>query len=300
MTIALQWTTFLNTVLVVGPPDIATADKVVQIIEWGKVAGAVMPPSLIEDVCRQPRGVDILQGLDYIYFAGAPLQRSTAEQLVGHCKLQPGMGSTEAGAYFIQIRIDDDWEYYCFRPSMGVELEQRTEELYELVFRRQEELSRWQQPFQVYPNLGEFPTKDLWAKHPSKPNCWCYSGRTDDLIILSHGESLYPSDMEAEIQKHPNVETALIGGRGKPCPFLIIDTLDNALLSEVEKVSKLTDIWPYIVRANQRCSEYVQLKRSLVIFTDPQRPLPRTAKDTVSRQLSYTLYSKEIDSLYQS
>ena len=158
MTAALQWTTFLNAVLVVGPPDAVTAGKVTQILELNKATGAAMPPSVIEDICRYPQGLSDLRRLDYLYFVGAPLPQPIAEQLVGHCKVQPGMGSTEAGAYFIQIRNDDDWEYYCFRPSIGVEFEPKTEQLYELVFRRKPELGRWQQVFQVYPNLDEFPT----------------------------------------------------------------------------------------------------------------------------------------------
>ena len=300
MTVALQWTVFLNTILIVGSPDTANADQIIQLLEFGKVAGVVMPPSLIEDICYHPKGVNSLRRLHYVYFAGAPLSKPTAEQLVGYCKVQPAMGSTEAGAYFIQIRNDDDWEYYCFRPAMGVEFEQRTEELYELVFRRRPELARWQQAFQVYPSLNDFPTKDLWVKHPSKPNAWRYSGRIDDLIILSHGEGLYASDMEAEIQKHPEVRTALIGGQGRPRPFLIIELLDNTSLSKSEKESKLTRIWPYIEKANEKCSDYVRLVRSLVIFADLARPFPQTAKDTVPRLPSFALYSQDIDSLYET
>ncbi|KAI9879105.1 MAG: hypothetical protein M1830_009558 [Pleopsidium flavum] len=65
--------------------------------------------------------------------------------------------------------------------------------------------------------------------------------------------------MESEIQKHPDVRIALIGGQGRPRPFLIIDLLENALPPESEKEPKLTGIWPYIVTANERCSDYVKL-----------------------------------------
>jgi len=80
---------------------------------------------------------------------------------------------------------------------------------------------------------------------------------------------------------------------------LIIDLLENALVPESEKESKLTDIWPYIATANERCSDYVKLTRSLVIFTDAKRPLPRTAKDTILRQPSFSLYLPEIERLYR-
>ena len=105
--------------------------------------------------------------------------------------------------------------------------------------------------------------------------------------------------MEAEIQKHPKVRTALIGGQGKPRPFLMIELSDHTLLSESEKALLLTHIWPNIEKTNERCSDYVKLTKSLVIFADPGRPFPRTAKDMVPRLPSFALYSREIDDLYE-
>jgi hypothetical protein len=300
MTVALQMTVFLNTVVVVGSPGPATGANVTQILEFGNVAGAMLPPSLIEDMCCDPAGLEGLRRLKYVYFAGAPLPLSVAEQLSGYGKLQPAMGSTEAGAYFLQIRNTSDWEYYSFRPAMGVEFEQRTKDLYELVFQRKPELKRWQQLFHVYPNLSRFPTKDLWTKHRSEPDLWRYAGRTDDLIIFSHGEDLYASDMEAEIQKHLDVGAALIGGEGRHRPFLIVELTHDAVVMGNERGSRLTQLWPVVETANERCSEYVKLSKSLIIFADPAKPLLRTAKGTVSRRQSLALYSEEIERLYQT
>lgn len=299
MTAALQWTAFLNMVLVNGPPTPMTSEEVLQLLQFSKVSGMVVPPSVLDDICRHPQGVDRLRKVQYIYFAGAPLSAATAERLVGHCKIQPGMGSTEAGAYFISIRNDDDWKYYGFRPSMGVEFEQRTPELFELVFRRKPELARWQQVFHLYPDLDVFHTKDLWAKHPSKPDLWRYMARTDDLIILSHGEGLWASEMEADIQKHPQVRTALIGGQGRPHPFVMIELVDETATLDSNKASRLVDIWPAIARANERCSDFVKLTKELVIFTHPDKPLTRTAKATVPKPSAFTLYSAEIENLYR-
>lgn len=299
MTVALQMTVFLSTVVVVGSPDPATAANVTQILEFGNVAGAILPPSLIEDICREPIGLERLRRLKYVYFAGAPLSRSIAEQLSDYGKLEPAMGSTEAGAYFLQIRNNSDWDYYSFRPAMGVEFKQRTEELYELVFQRKAELERWQQLFHVYPNLDRVPTKDLWAKHPSEPDLWRYAGRTDDLIILSHGEGLYASDMEVEIQSHPDVSAALIGGEGRPRPHLIVELIHDATVTENEKGSWLEKLWPVIETANERCSEYVKLSKDLIIFADPTKPLLRAVKGSILRRQSLTLYLEEIESLYR-
>lgn len=298
MTMALQSTVFLNTVLVTGPTGPATAASVAKILELGKVDGVILPPSLIEDLCRDPIGLARLRRVKYVYFAGAPLSTSAAEQLSDHVKIQSAMGTTEAGAYFLQIRDDNDWNYYSFRPDMGVELEQRTEELYELVFHRRPELERWQQLFHVYPDMYQFATKDLFAKHPFKSNLWRYVGRMDDMIILSHGEDLYANGMEAEIEKHPDIKAAFIGGDRRPRPFLIVELFNGTVSGQSEKDEWLDRIWPTVEKTNERCSEYVKLSRNLIAFTDPTKPLVQTAKGTISRRQSLELYAKEIEELY--
>jgi len=276
------------------------ADKVIEVLELAKVTGVAMSPSGLEGISSQPGELDRLRKLKYIYFAGAPLSRSTAEQLLGHCKVQPSMGSTEAGSYFLQIRDDDDWEYYRFRPAMGVEMELRTGNLFELVFHQKAELERWQQIFKVYPDLDRYPTRDLWVKHPVKEDLWRYAGRVDDLIILSNGSILEASSVEAEIAKSPDVRVALIGGQGRARPYLIIELMDDKLSEGTEKDVTLAKIWPYVERGNALCSHAVKLSKGLIIFTDAERPFPRTAKGTVSRQQSFALYASEISKLYET
>ena len=283
--------------MAVAPPVAMTAGKVIEVLELTKATGLVIPPQGLEDICCLPGGLDRLRKLKYIYFEGAPLSRSIAEQLVGHCKVKPGMGTTEAGAYY--LCNDSDWEYYCFRPAMGVKLEQRTENLYELVFHRKPELERWQQVFKVFPDLDTFPTRDLWAKHPSKDNLWRYAGRTDDQVMLSNRAILDASWVQAEIEKSPDVRVALIGGQEKARPFLIIELVDDNIPSGTTKDVKLAQVWPYVERINDHCFDAVKLSRSLIVFTDVGKPLPRTAKGTVSRQRSLALYAAEINQLYE-
>ena len=292
MTAALQWTTFLNVVLVVAPPGPTTASQLIQTLQYSKAEGAAMAPSQIDDALREPSGLETLRQLKYIYFLGAPLPRSVAEKLVGHCKIQPGMGTTECGPYFIEIRDEDDWEYYRFRDSMGIEMRPRTDELHELVFKRQPHLARWQQAFHLHPELEEFPTSDLWTRHPARPDLWRYGGRADDLVNFTHGESLFATPLEEIIEQHPGVRTAIIGGEGRHRPFVLIDLTDPTKEIDFETV------WPYIDRANERCADVVKLDRSRVLFTEPSKPLPRTAKATVLRKPALALYGSAIDRLY--
>ena len=103
-------TTFLNTILVIGPigPP-PTAQIAGQILEFGNVAGAELPPWLIEDMCRDDTLPKHLQDLKYLYHAGAPLDTATGDRLAGRCCLPPGIGSTEAGGHFTKVRDDEYW-----------------------------------------------------------------------------------------------------------------------------------------------------------------------------------------------
>lgn len=142
MIVALQFTVFLNTVLVAETTKPATATNVTQVLTYGNAAGVIMPPSLIEELRRDSKGAGSLRKLKYTYFRGAPLPKHIAPILDSYTILEPLMGSTEAGGYFIKIRHDEDWDYYSFRPAMGVEFEQRTTDLYEMIFHRKPELAR--------------------------------------------------------------------------------------------------------------------------------------------------------------
>ena len=298
-------TTFLGAVLVVGPAGPPPTPHVVdQVLRFGKASGAEMPPSLIEDMCRDEAMLQTLQNLKYLYYAGAPLSKAAGAKLIGHCNLNPGIGSTEAGAYFTKVRNDEYWDYYTFRPAMGARFEPWTNNLYELVFDRKPNLERWQQVFYLYPDLDVFHTKDLWTKHPDKEGLWAYAGRTDDLIILSHGESLQASTVEADIVDHPQIRAAVVGGEGRPHPFLIVELVDMAgdgMVSPTPTKSKviLDQLWPDLRKANRLCSEHVQLRRELVLCASPAKPLVRTLKNTVLRRETLAIYRGEIDELYQ-
>lgn len=174
MTVSLQFPIFLGAVTVIGPvtagptgPSLAK-----EVLKYSNAQGALLPPALVDGLCEDVEGLECLRGLDYVYLAGAPLTRRTAEKLLGHVSVKPAMGSTEARAYFIRIQDQDDWEYYSFRPGMGLELQRVASDLYEAVFVRKAELERWQQVFRIYPDLDEFRTKGLLAKHPTKPDSW--------------------------------------------------------------------------------------------------------------------------------
>lgn len=302
MMVALQVPIFCGSIVVIGPggtgpttPDIAR-----EVMKYGRVQGSLLPPALIDAMCASTEGLDCLRGHEYVYFVGAPLSKNTADKLNSYTTLKPGMGSTEAGAYFLRATGDEDWQYYSFRPGMGMQFQPTSSaDLYEAVFVKDPKLEAWQQIFKVYPETDEFRTKDLFSKHPSKPRFWKYIGRTDDLVIFSHGEDLYATGIEEEIlASHSDVSGVLVGGHGRPKPFLLVEWKDGGLNNEDSDVNRLESLMPIIDRVNESCSELVKLTKDLILFTAPEKRLVRTNKGTVSRRDSEKLYQDEIDKLY--
>jgi len=297
MTVALQFPVFLGTVVVIGPPNAGptTPSVAEEVIRRGKAQGVMLPPALIDGLCESPSGLECLRALEYVYYAGAPLSRRTAEKLLGYVPVKPAMGSTEAGAYFLRITGEDDWKYYSFRPGMGLELQHRADGLYEAVFVRRPDVERWQQVFQVYPELQSFPTHDLFTQHPSKSGFWRYVGRTDDMVPFSHGENLYVTDIESEITAtNPDISAVLIGGQGRHKPYLLVEWKENGSDEKI-RVEQLQTV---LDNVNKRLSDLVKLTPEFILFTRPSQPLVRTIKGTISRQESEKLYEDDIEQLY--
>ncbi len=180
-------------------------------------------------------------------------------------------------------------------------MEPRGADLYEFVLHRKDQLKDWQWVFMAYPDLGDtYATNDLWSKHPSKADLWCCAGRTDDVIILSHGECLYPGAIELGLHEDPRIQSAVVGGASRKHPFVILElTGDKILRTENERQEAMDRIWPAVERVNKMASEYVSLKRELVIFSSPDKPVKRVAKITVVRKQVLIEYEKEVDAAYE-
>jgi len=180
-------------------------------------------------------------------------------------------------------------------------MEPRGADLYEFVLHRNDQLKDWQWVFMVYPDLGNtYATNDLWSKHPSKPDLWCYAGRTDDVIILSHGECLYPGAMEMGLHEVSLIRSAVVGGAGRKHSFVILELTGGKILrTEDERQEAIGRIWPAVERVNKLASEYVRLKRELVILSSPDKPFKRVAKDTVVRKQVLMEYKEEVDAAYE-
>lgn len=149
----------------------------------------------------------------------------------------------------------------------------------------------------VYPDRDRFETKDLWVQHPVHKGLWKIVGRTDDYMVLSHGDGLYAASLEPEIEAHPAVRSALIGGHGRPAPVLLVELYPDAI-AEGDREEFLSSLQPYLEKVNERCHDCVKLSRDRVIFATEEKPFLRTIKGSVARLQTLDLYRDEIAALF--
>ena len=180
---------------------------------------------------------------------------------------------------------------------MGNEFRQVSADRYEHVLVRDPKLDLYQGIFITFPELNEYFTKDLWSKHPTKPNHWLYEGRQDDIIVFSNGEKLNPLTLEQQITCHPEVRGAVVAGSNRFQPCLIVEP-EKDITSTSEEEAFIERVWPTVNKANEETVAHGRIDRNLILVTHPNRHLSRASKGSVQRKQSIQLYEAEIDRLY--
>ncbi|KAL3443935.1 hypothetical protein BJX65DRAFT_311412 [Aspergillus insuetus] len=297
MLLSIGMTTYLNMTAVIGPPGPPTPDIIRDTIRYGRAEAALLPPALIDACCLSPRALEAIRGLKYLLYSGATLSAKSAQLIIPHTKLVSGVGTTEAGGYWTTVpKKRDAWEYLGFPKHLGVTFEHRMDDLYELVWVRDDSLP-FQQIFKVYPDLDRFETKDLWGEHPVHKGLWKIIGRLDDYVYLSHGDGLHASSLEPEITAHPSVKSAVIGGHGRPAPVLLVE-LNPGTEYEDNHQALVESLEPYIQKVNERVHECVRLSPERVIVATKEKAFVTTVKDSIARLQTLALYEDEIAGLF--
>ncbi|MBE7182567.1 MAG: hypothetical protein INR71_15405, partial [Terriglobus roseus] len=159
-------------------------------------------------------------------------------------------GTTEAGWIGTGLETTPDaWDHLFLKPNdPGIEFRESTPGVYELVIVRKPETEEDQAVWYTFPELREWNTKDLWHKHPTKPNHWFYEGRADDLIVYHSGAKFNPLGMEEQIREDPLIQYAIVAGNKHHQSALLVELSDKAKnLSYDEAVER---IWPAVEQAN--------------------------------------------------
>ena len=284
------------------------ADVFEGILRYGRCSGCVIPPYLLEEMLANPAHFDTLAGLDFVQFGSGPLTKAAGEMLLTRQKNCPHfIGSSECGLYIL-LELDDptaDWQYFRFHPWSGTDFRpvDDTNQVCELFIVRSDapKIPGMQPVFELFPDLEEWPTRDLYARHPTKPDHWRCIGRNDDVLVLSNGEKLNPVDIEGCIAgAHPSITGALVVGQGRFAPGLLLEVRGVSTSDPVDRAQFIEKIlWPLVQTANSDALGHGRLSKELIIFTAVDKPFLRTPKLSIRRKPTIDLYAAAIDEMYE-
>ncbi|KUJ17080.1 putative NRPS-like enzyme [Mollisia scopiformis] len=255
-----------------GPPlRPPSGSLAAEMIRLHKPRGAVIPPSIVEQLYHEHGGADLFKQLDVLLYAGGPLPQVVGDEISKHTTLCQFYGSTEM-------------------------LQPAGESMFELVVFADKDLERTSSLYHNYPDVREWRTKDLFKPHPSKPDLWKFHARRDDILVFSSGEKLNPIPMESSITAVLGVRGALVVGQGYSHAALLVE-----LGQDVASSSDLPqDLWPAVEKANTLLPGHGRIAKSMIIITDASKPFVRAGKGTVVRRLTEELFAEEIQKVYGS
>ncbi|USP75682.1 uncharacterized protein yc1106_02956 [Curvularia clavata] len=294
--IGLRPIMFWNPIVQLPAGKLLSADLVIDVIESVHPKLGQFSPSIIEDMAATERGLQALSKLDHLFFGGAPLAEEIGDKVCRLTKLTNTIGSTEVFMMDVLLpSVPEEWAFFNFGSASNVIMEAAEDDTYEMVIKPKD--IKYQAIFYTFPGIQEWRTKDLFKRHPSKPHLWKYSGRRDDVIVLSNGEKFNPVQMEKTIESHPRIKGALVVGHGKFQAGLLIEP--NAMQDANTDIPTLIDeIWPIVEKANQYAPGHARIYRSKVAVVSDQKAFIRAAKGSTVRQRTVEAFDEEIEAMY--
>ncbi|KAI8958393.1 acetyl-CoA synthetase-like protein [Daldinia sp. FL1419] len=281
--------------LVLGPPHIAPdAQLVKEIAQQQKLRGIMVTPALVEQLVQDPAGMSLINNLEFLACAGAPLPAAVGDRIKDAVKVFNFIGSTETFPLPELSKSPDDWIYHEFNPNLKHEMELYDPllETYELVIFADESTKDTSPLYHNLPSTNPYYTKDLFTRHPEKPSLFKYYGRKDDILVLANGEKVNPIPLEQRIQGHPLIKGAIVVGNGRTQPALLMEPRTHPDVDLVEM------LWPLINESNTYVPGQGRIARDKVIVATPEKPFLRTGKGTITRKLTEEIYKDEIEAIY--
>ncbi|KAF7923628.1 hypothetical protein BELL_0440g00040 [Botrytis elliptica] len=274
------------------------------------VVGILGGPPLVADCAKDSELLDFFAShVGLMCYGGGDVAQALGDIVSTKLDLYTSHGSTESVSYPLIREIGDrepkDWRYFHAHPAAGLQfrLHPEGENLHEAYIVRNPKPEDEQPVFKLFPTLQEFRTKDLYSPHPSKPDLWIYKMRSDDMIPLSNGQIANPSIMEHAVLDCTGIKEAVVLPVQKiglenyiTCIALLIEPASKVLSTE-QKDDLIKELWPVVEKTNSYYRTNASVEKKRILFVDPQKPLARTAKGTISRKRVLEDYKEEVDKL---
>ena len=256
------------------------------------------PPSLLEEMSAEPESLAKLDRLQGVWYGGGPLAHEAGELIRKHAAVNSVIGSTEVGWYPCFTRDEEDWDYFHFHPDLkGFDFREAGDGLYELVFVRDETTDPFHFAWSTFPDAIEYSTKDLYEKHPTKPNLWRHQGRSDDVLVLSNGEKVVPGPIQEMLKEAPEVHDALAIGHSRFEVAALVELDTN--VQKLARDELLQRLSPILKHLNSNVPKFARLSKDHIIFMSAEKPVVRTEKGTPIRKRTIAAYEEEIRAVYE-
>ncbi|KAF4825945.1 Non-canonical non-ribosomal peptide synthetase FUB8 [Colletotrichum tropicale] len=284
--------------IVSGPTPPAILEQVIEHTDIDSLSGV---PIYLEMIAKSPKLLDLVEKkLRYIFFAGGALSKPAGDALSARVRLQSFYGATEAGPAFGHIPDREDWAWLLLNDKeSGLKWEPRevkgTDGVYELVYVKNPYTEKRQHVWWHTNSQDVHHSNDLFTKHPTKAHHWKFYSRADDMIVTKFGWNVNPVVMEREIERHPAVKYAVVGGIGRRTVCAVIQLVDD---ESVLPDDPLQSILPMIERGNTIMDAAGQLAKEKIIFGTKDKPFPLAGKGNVQRSAVLKLYEPEIEDMY--
>lgn len=291
---------YWNMPIILAPPDRPIdADVIFQILSEDICDAAFIPPAYLQALSRNTAQIEVIRRLKHVLWVGAPFTSpEVANAIKSRVKMQPAYGSSEAGPFAFILESQDDYEWIHFHPIMGATFRHFSEDLYECVLVRDPSLDSAQFVFENFPHLNEWPTKDLFSKHPLRNDLWRFRGRKDDILVLSNARNVDPGLIESTVVSHPKVKAALLCGSGRMATALLVEALDPPTSAE-EQAALGEEIWPMVEKGNEASNVQARVEKNMILFTAKEKPFLRAGKGSVQRAMTVIAYEAELNQLYK-
>lgn len=289
---------YFNLHCIMGPVNILPNITLIEALaEQARIDIWSMVPSLVDEVGETPDILAKLAPSKFICASGGPVSPVSAGKANKVIRVLNLTGTTE-GLFIGNLVVPrEDWFWFSFHPYSGFEFKQLDDDTFEhWIHRDPQHASLFQGIYHTFPEKESINFKDLYMRHPTKPNLWAFKGRNDDLIVLSNGYKISPLQTEAYISTHPAINGCLVIGAGKPQAALLIELKDpNGKTEEM-----LDSIWETVQQANTQSHHKNQILRDFITFAEADKPFIRTDKGTVKRPATLKVYDDYIERFYSS
>ncbi|KAK3942541.1 putative nrps-like enzyme protein [Diplogelasinospora grovesii] len=289
---------------------IATAQGIVDALKQTPADVAVLVPSIVAELAQNDELLDYCaRHLQLILYIGGDLPQAIGDRVAAKIRLRCQWGASEVGIpqqlMPAELQGPTDWRYVRFHPCAGAAFEPvGADGVCELVIRRRDDTST-QPAFSIrgqdQADRKEYRTRDLFSRHPTVPDAWCWRARADDIIVFLNGEKTNPVSMEHHVAaRNPDLLSgALVIGAQRFQAALLLDPVPTAApKTTAEQAALIERVWPSIEEANRVAPAHARVEKSLILVATPDRPFIRAGKGTIQRNASLAQYATDIDALY--